>query len=117
MPSEKLDAFGLFLMNVRDKSVTDWEMTVEGRMKSQRAQQIHQELGTLTPEQKELFSRLLPQIVDTTLHNLLWSLEQTPTTQIVSNGSNVASESDGLAGELYGNRGWISRFSSKGNPY
>ena len=117
MSTANLDTCGQFLMTIRDKSVKDWEMTFEGKLRSQRAQHIHQRLGVLTEDQKVLLLSLLPQIVDTTLHNLLFNLEQTPNMQLTSNGSNVVAESDGLAGELYGDHGWIARFSGKGNPY
>ena len=117
MSTQNLEILGQFLMKIRDKSIIDWEMTIEGRLKSQRLQKIYQALEVFPEEQKELLLSLLPQIVDKTLHNLLFSLEQSPSFQLTANGSNVATESDGLEGGLYGDHGWITTFSSKVNPY
>jgi len=59
---------------------------------------------------------IVTEIVDNTIHNLLWGLEQTAHVQICVDGelghlSRVSYESDGLAGELYGDNGWVARSS------
>ena len=58
---------------------------------------------------------LLPEIVETVLHHLLWTLEQVEDVNIsvhLPNGvvPSLREVSDGLAGELYD---WIPRFSSQ----
>ncbi|MDF2859636.1 MAG: hypothetical protein K0Q87_5487 [Neobacillus sp.] len=65
-----------------------------------------------------MFNDVVPKIVDTTLHHLLWTFEQNELIDInVANGDSkqisIKEISDGLAGELYTEDGWISRFSDK----
>lgn len=56
-------------------------------------------------------------IVDTTLHHLLWTVEQEDLIEFTFKEDdqivNINEISDGLAGELYTEDGWISRFSDK----
>jgi len=62
-----------------------------------------------------LIERLVPKIVDTVLHHLVWTLEQVEDVDIavhLRNGSvpSLREVIDGLAGELYD---WIEWFSSR----
>lgn len=121
MRRSALDYFGEVLMKkVRDPAISQWEGIIDGRMKSASAQRVHDALAGLNPEQMEVLRSLVPQIVDTTLHHLLWTLEQnenidvavkTPTESVKS----IRDVSDGLSGEVYGDDGWISSYSKK--PY
>lgn len=69
--------------------------------------------------QSELIKDLVPEIVDTTIHNLLWTLEQEEMIDVTVNVdvdgklASLKDVSDGLAGELYTEDGWIFRFSKK----
>ena len=106
------------MKRVRDKAIEDWEKLISGQMKGARADRIRQQLLSFGPEQKDALTKLLPQIVDTTLYHLLWSLEQQETFELMARDNNgelqsIRNISDGLSGELYSDRGWISRFSSK----
>lgn len=118
--SQLLDGFGQFLMaRVRDQAISDWERILSGQMKGRQAERVRIELGRLSDEDRSVLSRLLPQIVDTTLHHLLWAVEEDQHVRIVvddgaGGSASVAAESDGLPGELYGERGWVARFSKKG---
>ena len=72
-----LEAFGMFLMRrVRDKAIADWDKIVSGEMKGDSAARVQRELAEYGAEDIEVLRRLIPQIVDTTLHHLLWALEQ-----------------------------------------
>ena len=115
MSEKSLDFFGEILMNrVRDEAIDDWERIIEGQMKDEESVQIHK---SLSDKEKELIRRLVPKIVDTTLHHLLWTLEQDDSLELLVNSGtkkeNIAEISDGLTGELYTEDGWIYRFSNK----
>jgi len=117
MSSEALDRFGeLLVRKVRNEAIDDWRMIVDGTMCSQRAQRLRDLLSIFDSEQKERFMELAPEIVDSVLHHLLWMLEQTEDVDVgvrLADGRlrSVRDESDGLSGELYGDHGWIARFS------
>jgi hypothetical protein len=104
----KKTAFGQQLISeVRDRSIRQWDRIVDGTLKSLVAQQIHSTANLQT------LSDVAPKVVDTVLHNLLILLEQ-----LEENGeirlADVGDESlgaEGLAGELYEQNGWITKFS------
>jgi hypothetical protein len=112
-----LDVFGELLMKgVRDEAIDDWERILNGLMKDEESKLIHKLITE--SNQFDLVAKLIPKIVDTTLHHLLWTLEQAESIDININyeGNYVKSIkniSDGLAGELYTEDGWIHRFSDK----
>lgn len=117
MAKQALDYFGEVLMQqVRDAAIAHWKMVVDGKMKDESSKQIFAKIKQAKLD-KEVLSEIISKTVDTCLHNFLWMLEQEEENVIVSVSheditvSNVAEESDGLAGELYGNNGWIKRFS------
>lgn len=111
-----LDRFGSFLIkNVRDHAISDWDMLLAGDAKSEAAREFYNRIRSLPPEQSELLRDLVPAIVDTTLHHLMWSLDQaadievavtTPQGQVPS----LRQVSDGLDGELYF---WVPRYSGE----
>jgi hypothetical protein len=118
MSKQSLDLFGKILINnVRDESIDDWERILEGKMNDEESKQIY---NTLSDSEKALLGRFLPKIVDTTLHHLLWTLEQEEILELTVNTGiekeNINEISDGLAGELYSEDGWICRFSNKVKP-
>jgi hypothetical protein len=114
-----LEAFGLFLMQrVRDKAILDWDKNIDGRMRGATAERVRQALAECSPKEIEVLQWLVPQVVDTTLHHLLWALEQDERVKVAvetedSVTASISEESDGLPGELYGDRGWIARFSEQ----
>ena len=114
-----IDEFGkILIQSVRDKSILDWDMILDGRMKSERARRIQKELLSYDDNDKKILQEIIPQIVDTTLHHLLWTLEQSDSISVAiqtdkDSISNIKNESDGLAGELYSEDGWIARFSKQ----
>ena len=116
MTAKFLDLFGEILMkNVRDEAIEQWEMTIQGKMKSEESQIVHNLISL--SGQSELINDLVPKIVDTTIHHLLWTLEQEEAIDITINNGNkpvsIKEMSDGSAGELYTEDGWINRFSKK----
>lgn len=113
---EALDRFGALLIErVRDKAIQDWAKILDGRMKGETAQGLYPYISQLEPRELALVRRLVPMIIDTALHHLLWTLEQEESVDISVRTErllvpSLRGISDGLAGELYG---WILRFSMK----
>jgi hypothetical protein len=118
MSRAALNKFGQLLMRrVRDEAVTDWKMMIDGRMKGASAEKVRQLLGSLSEADKRLISHLIPGVVDTVLHHLLWTVEQETDLYVgveTDDGiENLRDISDGLPGELYSDEGWIARFSKE----
>ena len=119
MSQTMLEKFGeLLIHKVRDKAINDWEMILNGKMKGTRAAQIRNLISGYSLEQLEILKELIPQVVDTTLHHLLWTIEQLDILKILLSDKegttcDIKEVSDGLPGELYGDLGWIKRFSKK----
>lgn len=112
-----LNKFGYLLMTrVRDESIDHWRMIVSGKMKGERAVKLRQDLEKWGAAAEHAISEFVPHIVDTTLHNLLVLIEQEESLKLAVEDRGVRMNdirelSDGLAGELYSDQGWISRFS------
>jgi hypothetical protein len=124
MSHPALDKFGRILMvEVRDAAIEEFRADVNGQGKSKRAQEIARLVSRAGPKARAVLLDLLPEIVDKTLHYLLWMLEQKglaqrPEIEVqmrVGNKvvRNIAALSDGLCGELYTEDGWIARFSKE----
>nr|WP_092067147.1 hypothetical protein [Dendrosporobacter quercicolus]NSL49713.1 epimerase [Dendrosporobacter quercicolus DSM 1736]SDL50153.1 hypothetical protein SAMN04488502_10164 [Dendrosporobacter quercicolus] len=118
MSKSVLDKFGEVLVeNVRDRTISNWDKILSGKMKGLSAQQVLEKIGGFNEEQKEALRWLVPKIVDVSLHNYLAMIEEYEdiNVEVVNNGQsgNIRELSDGLAGELYTEDGWISRFSKE----
>jgi hypothetical protein len=118
MSQVALDKFGQLLMNkVRDEAITDWKMMIDGRMKGESAEKLREILRPLSDDDKKIVVQLIPGVVDTVLHHLLWTAEQQVDLQLgIQTAEGVESLrdiSDGLPGELYTDEGWIARFSKE----
>lgn len=116
MASEMVDEFGRRLIQmVRDQTIEDWRMIVDGKMKGERAERLRSMIGDGDASR---INELVPEIVDSALHHLLVWLEEDTNFHISAvigdkKVSDLADESDGFAGELYTDRGWVVRFSKK----
>lgn len=108
-----LSEFGQILIEeTRDKTITRFEKMVDGSLRSVSAQMVQEKLAGLSQEQLEAVEWLIPQIVDSSLHNLLSMVEDHQEIEVLYNGVNIKEESYGLASELFKVDGWISQFSS-----
>lgn len=66
----------------------------------------------MNEEDKEFINHLGVMIVDNTLFNILTMFEQSEDKlTLLANHENIIEASDGLAGELFTEDGWISKFS------
>jgi hypothetical protein len=116
--SPALDHFGRLLMErVRDWCIRELQHEVRTRYRGgseERAMRPAMEM--LSSGQRRALERIVPAFVDTVIHHMVWMFEQEETVRIQvqadgAKSANLAAESDGLAGELYGDDGWIARFS------
>ena len=118
MINNVLDYFGETLMeSVRDRTISNWDKILDGKKKGFSAQQVREKIEGFSEEQKEILKWMIPKIVDVGLHNFLAMVEECKNinVEVVSNGEsgNIRELSDGLAGELYTEDGWISKFSKE----
>jgi hypothetical protein len=118
MSQAALDKFGQLLMRkVRDEAITDWKMMLDGRMKGESAERVRELLRNLSEADKNLLLQLIPGVVDTVLHHLLWTTEQESDLQVgikIDDGiEDLRNISDGLPGELYTDEGWIAQYSKE----
>lgn len=119
MKKTNLNYFGDVLMkNVRDEAIDDWERILNGQMNDTESKEIFSKLNYLNIKEKQFLNDLFSKVVDTTLHHLLWTVEQDEFIDIVVSKDGreekvINQISDGLAGELYTEDGWVYQFSNK----
>jgi hypothetical protein len=119
MSRQILDELGQRLMReLRDETISDWQMILNGQMKGERANRIREVTNDLNRESLE---SAIPEVVDSVIHHLLRWLEEDEEFRLSANVgvdsvSSVADESDGLSGELYTAQGWIAKYSEFNPP-
>ncbi|NQX63732.1 epimerase [Paenibacillus qinlingensis] len=118
MSEKHLDTFGeILIKKVRDLTIHNWDCIIDGEMKGQRSKEIREKLSFFNDEQVGVFKELFPMVVDSTIHHLLWTLEEEDGLELFvevdQKVNRIRDISDGLAGELYTEDGWIMRFSKK----
>ena len=108
-----LDYFGkLLIEEVRDKTIRGFDMRVAGKMRDMSSLKLFEEIQQLDGASK-IVEKIIPQIVDLSIHNLLCMIEEDPNVVLQIENENLSEISDGLAGELYTEDGWIQRFSKQ----
>src|SRR5262245_49878031 len=116
MTEDVLDIVGKLLMvRIRDKAINDWNMILDGSMKGALTETVRKEIAGANST-TEALECIVPRVVDSVLHHLLWTLEQEEWINVSvevdgETTSSIREISDGLAGELYTEDGWIARFS------
>ncbi len=111
---KKLNEFGkLFINEVRDTTIHSLDQMISGTMRGTTAQKIKEKFLNLNHEQIEVVKWLIPKIVDINLHNLLFMIDEYDEIELLFKKENLKDISDGLAGELYTEDGWINKFSKE----
>jgi hypothetical protein len=116
MKNEALDRFGSFLVKrVRDQTIWEWDKVVDGQMKDADTRRVRERLTSFDAQQMEVVHYLIPKIVDTTLHYLLFALEGEKSIEIAVHLEDrvvpdLKKVSDGLAGDMLD---WIPLFSAE----
>jgi hypothetical protein len=115
-----LDRFGQLLVSeVRDVAVAVALKSLRGQMQDQASKQLEAELAKVPESTLNLLEAFATDLVDSTLHDLLSFFEGTEDFLIAFQENendlvDLNEISDGLAGELVTEEGWISRFSDLG---
>jgi hypothetical protein len=114
---EHLELFGKELIeNVRDESMDEYLMIKFGKMKSSDAKALTALISSFSSEDVKKLDKIVLDLTDRVLHNVLRMFDESGDFAIVSKKSaepdeDIAQLSDGLSGELYGDNGWLNRFS------
>ena len=115
--TEYANKFGKLLMEYgRDNTFWGVLGKIEGTLKSKKSLELSSELKDFTPQQLETVKKLTLSVIDNTIHNFLWMIEQNNEDfdiVVKKDGewSTMDKESDGLYGESYGEDGWIEKYS------
>ena len=119
--NKELDKFGQFLMkNFRDNAIYKINSLFEGHSKAPAYQKLQNSLKPIKDEEKEIIKKAFIISLDSGLHDFLFSLQESTDNkegiEVLVNGTNIASQSDGLQGELFTEDGWLSKYSEYGEP-
>jgi hypothetical protein len=113
MTDKNLDRLGSILMQqVRDDVLDTWAAIISGKIKAPRLAEISRRIRKFNGAPEQLVAALAPEIVDACLSRMLAMLQSNEEFALLVNGEDVRDASDGLAGELYGEDGWIAKHSS-----
>ena len=70
--SNNLDLFGeIFINEVRDRTISLFDDRVKGNMKGESSQQLYKDVQTLNESQREIMYRIIEQVTDLSIHNML----------------------------------------------
>jgi hypothetical protein len=117
MNLDPLSEFGeLVIREIRDQTIEHWTSAALGKMKDEDSQMVMSVATGAGLSAEQFTQTILPAIVDTCLFNVLGVIERQQQLQLsyrTKAGEVIEPSklSDGLTGELYGRRGWISTFS------
>lgn len=112
--NNELDNFGKILISdVRDRTIDDIDRCIFGKYRSENAIRLSNEYLLLDKNSKSFVDKIIPFIVDYSLNNLLEMFEQNEDLELKLNGKNLVEESDGFAGELYTEDGWIQKYTKQ----
>lgn len=117
---DALKAFGRMVMaNVRDPSIVASQQILIGECKAETDQVYREFVASLTEVSKQKLQMLLTTTIDTVLFNFLFMFEQQDRFLIATTGTDELLDlnevSDGLSGELWGEYGWIEKYSDPKN--
>jgi len=118
--NEPLDKFGSFVVRkLHDKMHFDLEMLLRGSWKAPFAQGLQKEIADFSETEKDTIRKIADHIIVSGMHDMLFALQEEADTdgsiRVLVDGAEVAKESDGMHGEIFGEEGWITRFSEYKN--
>jgi hypothetical protein len=114
--NEPLKNFGAFVVqNLRDKMLDDLEMILRGAYKAPDFEKLQESVATFSDFEKQVVRDIAENIITTGMHDLLFALQEESDAdgaiRLFVDGKEVAKLSDGLHGEIFGEDGWIVRYS------
>ena len=110
-----LDEFGKTLIQeTRDRTIRLVDKKICGKMKDAESQLLFDKIQQLNnPKAEQIIKDLVPMVTDLCIHNILCMVEDSDDISILYDGEDISETSDGLAGELYTEDGWIEKYSSQ----
>ncbi len=113
---KELDKFGaFFVQNFRDKALDNLLFLFDRRWKAPALQDLQNKIADLNQDQKNLVQELVDDILTTAMHDVLFAFQEYHDggagIEILVNDKLIAGFSDGLHGEIFGDDGWIKRYS------
>jgi len=111
MKNSSLEAFGETLINdVRDLVYEDYLATKNGRYKNSEAENMRELVRSI--KNPAALDTIILSIIDSVIFQMLLMLEENNVSLNGDWGSfNARDDSDGLPGEIFGEDGWIEKFS------
>jgi len=111
-----LDKFGMFIIKqLRDRSIEQYEILEAGGWATPKLKTLQLALRDLSDENKLIIRRCVFDVIDTALHDVLAGLQEAHDLdngiEVFVDGENIAEASGMLHSELFGDDGWIKRFS------
>ena len=93
----------------------DLEMLLCGAWKAPDLQELQKKISLLNEGEKQTVRDIAEQIITAGMHDLLFALQEQADTdgavRVLVDGKEIAKLSDGLHGEIFGDEGWIMRYS------
>ena len=119
MSNASLDDFGKFVItNFYEKGMDHLKMLCEQKYKVDK--NLQKQIKGLGDTGVEILEKTCMSTLDTALHDFLFALQDSfdrgSKFHFIVGDTNVAENSDGLNGELYGETGWYRRYSKYGDP-
>lgn len=115
-----LDSFGKLLMEkVRDDACGFLQRVISGKMIDATSKDLYAQFRSLSQNDSKVLMRFLTVAVDSSIVRFLHFLDVNEIEVVFRDDGgekyDVRAISDGLAGELYSESGWINKFSSFGD--
>ena len=115
-----LDNFGeIIIKNFFDKGLDRFEELRNRKLKSFSALELSDKLDQFSIQQLETIEKLIFNVMQSATHDFLYFTQEESDLnnwfKILVNQENVAEHSDGLHGELFGEKGWLSKYSQYNN--
>jgi hypothetical protein len=113
------NAFGQVITSqLRDPAIDHFDSLAASRSKAPSHLAIQARLARLDSETVALMRECVVQAIDSGIGHFLYHLQQChddgENLAVVIDGVNVASQSDGLHGEIWSNDGWFAKYSDFG---
>ena len=111
-----IDKFGkLFVENLRDRPLDYLQLLFDGMCKAADVQRLQSKVSSLSPDVKATVRELVEDLLTNAMHDILFAFQESHDDktgiEIIVDGEPIAELSDGLHGEIFGEEGWIVRFS------
>ena len=113
---KSLDKFGKFFVeNFRDETLDYLQFMFDGKWKAPALQPLQNKVSSLSTDLKATVRELVENLLTHAMHDVLFAFQESHDCnvgiEITVDGQPIAGLSDGLHGEIFGEEGWIVRFS------